>query len=69
MAREACPLCGQDNACGMDAGSSTSRCWCEDVTMGADLLAKVPEAAKGTVCICRACALAALKREGDADRA
>ena len=49
-----CPLCGVDNACGSEA--SASSCWCWDMEIPADVLAKVPEAAQGRACVCRACA-------------
>jgi hypothetical protein len=69
MDKTLCPLCGNENACGMAAADSASRCWCEDVRVGADLLARVPDAAKRKVCICRACATAALQGEAGAKRA
>ena len=49
-----CPLCGEPNECGMAAGKDD--CWCFHVTIGEDVLAQVPDAAKGKACICRRCA-------------
>lgn len=48
-----CPLCEQPNACGAAGGAST--CWCFTVTIPADVLAKIPEADRGTRCVCAAC--------------
>ena len=53
----ACPLCGQPNACAAArTGSFDTPCWCADVTFTPALLVRVPEAQRGTACICRACA-------------
>jgi hypothetical protein len=54
-----CPLCGQDNRCGMEAaaqGQVQAACWCTRVQFSAALLQSLPEAAKGKACICQACA-------------
>jgi cysteine-rich CWC protein len=58
-----CPICGGPNDCGGAAGNS--ECWCAKVKISADALARVPEEAKGKVCMCAKCAsfLAANKRE------
>jgi hypothetical protein len=49
-----CPLCGGDNACGAVAASAT--CWCFDVKIKAEVLARIPAEAQGTRCICQRCA-------------
>lgn len=49
-----CPLCEQSNQCGMAAGAS--ECWCYTATIPAEVLARVPEAARGVACVCRNCA-------------
>ena len=49
-----CPLCGDDNACGMAAGASA--CWCFTATIPPEVLARVPEPAQRRACICEACA-------------
>ena len=49
-----CPLCLQGNECAMVKGSI--ECWCKRVAIPADVLARVPEPMKGTVCVCRRCA-------------
>lgn len=48
-----CPLCQRPNACGMAAGKTT--CWCFNVKLDPDALAKIPEEAKGKACICESC--------------
>ena len=50
-----CPICGGPNECGMAAGKS--ECWCANVKISAEALEKVPEGAKGKVCVCRKCGL------------
>jgi hypothetical protein len=56
-----CPLCGGPNDCGIAAGKS--ECWCFQVKIAAEELGRLPEEAKGTVCVCEKCALDAHKRE------
>lgn len=54
-----CPLCGGPNGCvPAESGSFAGTCWCKDVAFSAELLARVPEAARQKACICRACATA-----------
>lgn len=48
-----CPLCGRANECGMAAGKGT--CWCFDVKLDPRALEKLPEAARGKACVCKAC--------------
>jgi hypothetical protein len=50
-----CPLCGLNNQCGMVAGSPDP-CWCSGVTIGAEILARIPEALKNRTCLCPSCA-------------
>ncbi|MBW8781177.1 MAG: cysteine-rich CWC family protein [Verrucomicrobia bacterium] len=61
---EVCPLCGQDNHCGV---REPDGCWCAAVTMPAGLLAHLPVASRGKACICRSC-LAAYQRDPAAFR-
>ncbi|MBX7187910.1 MAG: cysteine-rich CWC family protein [Vicinamibacteria bacterium] len=49
-----CPLCLRANDCAM--ARSASPCWCEPLSIPAEVLARVPEAYRGAVCICRRCA-------------
>lgn len=49
-----CPLCESPNACGQQRGDPT--CWCYVVTISNEVLAKVPDEARGQRCICRTCA-------------
>lgn len=54
-----CPLCGGPNACALAAprepGAEAPPCWCRAERFPAELLARVPEPARGRACLCRAC--------------
>ena len=56
---DACPLCGQPNQCAMEVERATGvkqgPCWCTQTQFSAELLNKVPEAARGIACLCQAC--------------
>lgn len=58
-----CPLCGQSNQCAGQlervTGMKQPPCWCNQLTFGAEMLARVPEHARRQACICAACAQAA----------
>ena len=60
-----CPLCGQSNQCAGQVERSTGvaqpPCWCTQATFDAELLARVPLAARRQACICPACVQAATK--------
>jgi hypothetical protein len=58
-----CPICGGPNECGGAAGKS--ECWCANVKISSEALARVPDEAKNQVCMCAKCAgvLAANERE------
>lgn len=69
-----CPLCGESNECGMAAGRD--ECWCTTVTIETATLDRLPEAARGVVCVCPRCVAADQQRaarplrvatSGDAD--
>ena len=55
-----CPLCGQPNLCAMEveraSGQQQPPCWCVALRFEAAVLDRVPAAARGTACLCRACA-------------
>ncbi|MCR9245351.1 MAG: cysteine-rich CWC family protein [bacterium] len=55
-----CPLCDQPNACRLACGSSSTpaggECWCASVEIAPNVLAKIPEPARGLACICADCA-------------
>ena len=55
-----CPLCSSLNACAMETARATGKpqppCWCTQVDFSAELLARVPEAARNKACICAGCA-------------
>jgi hypothetical protein len=54
-----CPLCGGPNACAVFAGDDPASCWCMDVVMADELVARIPEAARDKACVCATCARAA----------
>ena len=52
-----CPLCGGPNGCvPARCGHFDAPCWCRAASFSADLLARVPVAQRGLVCICAGCA-------------
>ncbi len=51
-----CPLCGRANQCALAAGGDAADCWCRDVVIDTAILQRLPDAAVGKACICRACA-------------
>jgi len=53
LCADRCPICGGPNDCGVAAGKS--ECWCANVKISVEALEKVPEEAKGKVCVCRKC--------------
>lgn len=50
-----CPLCGTDNACALTRGCAETACWCAGEVFPADLLARIPAAARGRACVCQGC--------------
>lgn len=60
FAPDRCPLCGQANQCAMEVERATGMqqppCWCTQADFTADLLARLPAAARGKACVCAACA-------------
>lgn len=53
-----CPICSKPNGCMMAAGRAEEGCWCTEAVIPGELLALVPEEAKGKACICRDCVAA-----------
>jgi hypothetical protein len=49
-----CPLCGEDNACGVARGAGT--CWCFATTIPEDVLARIPPELRNVGCVCERCA-------------
>ena len=49
-----CPLCGEENQCGMRAGSRT--CWCFSAKIVPSVLERVPAEARSVACLCERCA-------------
>lgn len=58
-----CPLCGMPNGCAMAAGGDGAECWCMNVELGAEVLARIPDAARDKACVCAACARGESKGE------
>ena len=55
-----CPLCGGPNACApAQTGTLATPCWCRDVVIPPETLARVPEDQRRRACLCAACAAAA----------
>ncbi len=51
-----CPLCGAANACQLCSPAAyKGRCWCADVEITGELLARVPEPLRHRACICQSC--------------
>ena len=60
---ERCPLCGEPNHCQSATQSDyKGPCWCMKETFPPGLLARVPEEARRSACICQRC-LAEAQRE------
>jgi|TARA_B110000503_G_scaffold44037_1_gene71967 hypothetical protein len=55
-----CPICQSPNACAMEMarakGTKPERCWCMDGEFTSEVLALLPNEAKGKACICAKCA-------------
>ncbi|MDP3136995.1 MAG: cysteine-rich CWC family protein [Burkholderiaceae bacterium] len=54
-----CPLCGGPNGCAQAAprveGAEAPPCWCMNVRINPQALARIPAAAQRRACICQAC--------------
>jgi len=54
-----CPICQSPNACAMEMarakGTKPERCWCMDAEFTPEVLALLPNEAKGKACICAKC--------------
>ncbi|CAN5813663.1 hypothetical protein BH11PSE13_BH11PSE13_38200 [soil metagenome] len=55
-----CPICGESNLCAIElareTGMQQAECWCMRADFSAAPLSTLPEAARGTACICARCA-------------
>lgn len=57
-----CPLCGGPNACApASTGNLETVCWCREVTVSREQLARVPTAQRGNACLCVRCVVAPLR--------
>ena len=50
-----CPVCGEDNRCGVLQGSDIRTCWCMSTAIPRELRDRVPAEQAGKACICAAC--------------
>jgi hypothetical protein len=51
-----CPLCGGPNECAAaSSGSFATPCWCAQLTVSADVLARLPAHERDRACLCRKC--------------
>ncbi|MEY4592744.1 MAG: hypothetical protein RIR18_1639 [Pseudomonadota bacterium] len=55
QAEELCPLCGQPNGCEVQKCGTSEGCWCESITISAEILERIPDAQRGKSCVCRIC--------------
>ncbi|SFE25565.1 cysteine-rich CWC family protein [Paracidovorax konjaci] len=51
-----CPVCGRANTCAMAAGLPPRDCWCMDVQVPPQALARIPPGQRDRACLCPACA-------------
>lgn len=49
-----CPLCGEDNVCGVERGAGT--CWCFSLRLPDDVVERVPPELRDRACVCESCA-------------
>lgn len=53
-----CPLCGQPNECQLcTTAAYKGPCWCEQLSIPEELLARVPPEQRNQACICRRCVM------------
>lgn len=58
--RSICPLCGERNDCAAVRGTGPApACWCREVAIAPEVIARIPAAQRGLACICPRCAAAA----------
>ena len=48
-----CPLCGNNNDCGVAAGQES--CWCFTEPVPPEILKRIPARAHGIACVCQRC--------------
>ena len=52
-----CPICGETNQCAAaSTGSFDTPCWCANVTITEETLARIPPDQRGLACVCPRCA-------------
>jgi len=53
-----CPLCHAANQCELlEAANAGKTCWCMQIKIAPEVLAKVPSEKVNLACICHACAI------------
>ncbi|REK75703.1 hypothetical protein DX130_01070 [Paenibacillus paeoniae] len=55
MMSAACPLCGGGNSCAALLEENPRDCWCFHAAIPKELLARIPEEARGKSCVCENC--------------
>ncbi|HAC34585.1 MAG TPA: hypothetical protein DCF45_08730 [Gammaproteobacteria bacterium] len=59
-----CPVCGEQNNCGLLNQNGNQQCWCVDVNPADGILDSLPQEVRGKVCLCRRCLDSASVAEG-----
>ncbi len=65
-----CPLCGKPNSCiNLGAKDIHKTCWCNDpnIHFSNELLEQIPADKRRKACVCRACALAFMRKNTSPD--
>jgi len=52
---DSCPLCGSGNSCAALKEEHPQYCWCFHATIPKELLARIPDEARGKACVCERC--------------
>jgi hypothetical protein len=53
-----CPICGGNSEGAMVKDATAAECWCYTAEINDEAMQRVPEDARGKVCICARCAAA-----------
>ena len=61
-----CPVCGGPNKCAAAAsGSFATPCWCTQIAVRPELLARLPQDERKRSCLCRKCLAGASMATGE----
>ena len=55
MKKGICPVCGEENKCGMLRGIDHNECWCTKVEFDKEIFELIPEEYRGISCVCLSC--------------